>query len=111
MKSFFSKDAGRRTPGSHCPFHNLHPASPRLPDGLNVFLGLHPQRGNARVPGVNRAVVGRGRGAHGAHVGQVRAVSQGRGVEEGRRQGGGHGRGRRRCVSAREALRAGDEAR
>lgn len=38
-------------------------------------------------------------------------MSQGRGVEEGGRQRRGHGRGRRRCVSAREALCATDEAR
>lgn len=43
-------------------------------------------------------------------MGQVRAVSQGWGVEEGGWQGRGHGRGRRRGVSAREALRARDEA-
>lgn len=43
-------------------------------------------------------------------MGQVRAVSQGWGVEEGGWQGRGHGRWRRRGVSAREALRARDEA-
>lgn len=43
-------------------------------------------------------------------MGQVRAVSQGWGVEEGGWQGRGQGRGRRRGVSAREALRARDEA-
>lgn len=44
-------------------------------------------------------------------MGQVRAMSQRRGVEEGGRQGRGHGGGRRRGVSAREALGASDEAR
>lgn len=44
-------------------------------------------------------------------MGQVRAVSmQGWGVEEGGWQGRGQGRRRRRGVSAREALRARDEA-
>lgn len=90
---------------------NLHSASPGLPNRLNMFLGLHPQWGNTGVPWVSWALVHRGRGAHRAHVGQVRAVSQGRGVKEGRRQGRGHGRGRRRGVSTREALRARDEAR
>lgn len=42
---------------------------------------------------------------------QVRAVSQGRGAEKGGRHGRGHGGGRGRSVSAREALRACDEAR
>lgn len=90
---------------------NLHPASPRLPNRLNMFLGLHPQWGNTGVPWISWALVRRGRGAHRAHVGQVRAVSQGRGVEEGGRQGRGHGRGRRRGVSAWEAVWARDEAR
>lgn len=92
-------------------FCNVHSASPRLPNRLNMFLGLHPQWGNTGVPWISWALVRRGRGAHGAHVGQVRAVSQGRGVEEGGGQGRGHGRGRRRGVSAREALWARDEAR
>lgn len=43
-------------------------------------------------------------------MGQVSAVSQRRRVEEGGRQGRGHGGRRRRGVSAREALRACDEA-
>ena len=103
-KSVFSKDALV----SVC---RLLWASPRLPDRLNMFLGLHPQRGDTGVPGVGRALVHGGRGAHGAHVGQVSAVSQRRRVEEGGRQGRGHGGGRRRGVSAWEALRARDEAR
>lgn len=88
-------------------------SSPCLPDRLDVFLGLHPQWGNTGVPGVSWTLVCRQRGAHGAYVGQMRAVSQGRGVQEGAWQGWVHGwrrRWRRRRVTSREALCAADEA-
>lgn len=86
-------------------------ASPRLPNRLNVFLGLHPQRGNTGVSRIRRALVHGGRGTHWAHVGQVRAVSQRRGVEEGGGQRRGDGRRRRWGECAGQALRASDEAR
>lgn len=85
-------------------------ASPRLSNRLNVFLGFHPQWGNTGVPWISWALVRGGWGAHRANVGQVRAVSQGRRVQEGSRQRRRHGRGRRRRISAREALRAANEA-
>lgn len=81
--------------------------SPCLSNGLNVFLGFHPQRGNTGVSGVKWTLVTHCR-AHRANVGQVSIMSQGGGTDkrEGRRQGGR----RRGCVSARESLWASDEA-
>lgn len=85
--------------------------SPRLADRLNMFLGLHPQRGDTGVPGIRRALVHRGRRAHGAHVGQVGAVSQRGGAEEGGGQGRGDGWGWGRGEGGGQALGAGHEAR
>lgn len=82
--------------------------SPCLPHCLNMFLGLHPQRGNTGVPGVGWALVYRGRGAH---VGQVGAVSQNRGAEERGRQRRGHGGRGRWGVRSLQARRASHEAR
>lgn len=82
--------------------------SPCLPHWLNMFFRLHPQRGNTGVPGVSWALVHRGRGAH---LGQVGAVSQNRGAEEGGRQRRGHGGRGRWGVRSRQALRAGHESR
>lgn len=107
MKPDFSKKI------HHDVFRGLkvHPASPCLPNRLNVLLSLHPQWSNTGVPRISWALVCRGRQAHRADVRQVRAVSQGWGVEEGWRQGRGQGRRRRRRVRAWEALRVADEAR
>lgn len=107
MKPDFSKKI------HHDVFRGLkvHPASPCLPNRLNVLLSLHPQWSNTGVPRISWALVCRGRQAHRADVRQVRAVSQGWGVEEGWWQGRGQGWRRRRRVSAWEALRVADEAR